>query len=142
VIGEAPDDCTCVDHDDHAYFFCKSSFSFDTAASLCGEYGLSLVKIDSYSEDQWIKGEAQADGLSYAWIGASSQDTPGTWSWPDGEVFWIGDQSGSSQGGNYTMWNAGHPGGTSQPACGYLGQNGWDTDLNCSNNRHWICEAY
>lgn len=142
AIQDVPAACTCVDHDDHAYFFCTSSFSFGTAANLCGEYGLKLVKIDSFSEDEWLKGEVQADGLSWPWIGASSQEMAGTWTWPDGEVFWIGDQSGSSQGGNYAMWRAGAPGSASTTYCGYLGGSGWDFDGNCSSNRDWICEAY
>jgi hypothetical protein len=142
AIEDVPAACTCVDHDDHAYFFCTSSFPFGTASNLCGEYGLKLVKIDSFSEDEWIKDEAQADGVSGAWIGANSRDTPGTWIWPDGEVFWIGDQTGSSQGGKYVLWNSGHPGSASAASCAYVGQNGWDSDPNCSNNRNWICEAY
>ncbi len=142
AIEDVPAACSCVDHNDHAYFFCTSSFSYGTVASLCGEYGLKLVKIDSFSEDEWIKGEVQARGLDWPWIGASSRTTPGTWTWPDGEVFWIGDSSGTSQGGNYEMWNAGHPGSASAASCAYVGQNGWDSDPNCSNNREWICEAY
>jgi hypothetical protein len=142
AIEDVPAACTCVDHDEHAYFFCTSSFSFGTASNLCGEYGLKLVKIESFSEDEWLKEEAQADGLGWPWIGASSQATPGTWVWPDGEVFWIGDWNGSSQGGNYVLWNAGDPGSASEPQCGYLGQGGWDTDTDCSSNRNWICEAY
>ena len=88
------------------------------------------------------EGEAQAVGLGWFWIGASSSATPGTWSWPDGEVFWIGDWNGSEQGGNYSMWRDGAPGSASTPYCGYRGTSGnWDYDV-CSNNRHWVCEAY
>lgn len=138
----APAACTCVDHDEHAYLFCTSNLPFATASNLCVEFGLLPVKIESFMEDQWLRDEAQARSLVYPWIGANSRDMPGTWVWPDGEVFWVGDANGSSPGGKYAMWNAGHPGPVNHGQCSYIGQNGWDTDSNCSNNRHWICEAY
>ncbi|MBB3207905.1 CSLREA domain-containing protein, partial [Rhodopirellula rubra] len=85
-----------------------------TAALNAGLNGIQgeLVTIESQYENDLIVTLSQ--GLSDdAWLGASDQDTEGTWKWYDGtnanETFWIGDAGGTAQTGHYTNWSTIEP---------------------------------
>jgi hypothetical protein len=143
-LDELPSDCVCRDYSLHAYLFCSTSYAWSQAKSRCGFYEMSLAKIESPGEDQWILKQAHGlqdpRPLTFFWIGASSMDSPGTWHWPDGTVFWRGDASGDQVGDSYFNWRISSPQNTSAAACVFLDDNGWE-EGDCSFKRGYVCEA-
>ena len=81
------------------------------AAQLNGVAG-QLVTIRSETENDHVHGLASSIAND-VWIGASDQTTEGDWHWyengvqDNGELFWVGNSSGSSQNSFYTNWKSG-----------------------------------
>jgi len=81
-----------------------------TAAQLNGTSG-QLVTIRSQAENDFVQGLASSlANPDDVWIGASDKTTEGNWHWyqdgvqDNGELFYVGSTSGSSQPGYYTNW--------------------------------------
>jgi len=141
---ELPADCSCQEREGHAYLFCSTARSWPQAELRCGFYDMTLAKLESPQEDAWLL--KQAHGLSdprpltFFWIGASSQDSPGTWHWADGVEFWRGSASGDAIDGAYYNWRVSSPQNTQSAACVFSDDNGWE-DGDCAINRGYVCEA-
>ena len=141
---DLPADCACHDYGGRAYLFCSTMRSWSQSSSRCGFDDMALVKIESPSEDEWVVKTAKAitdpRPLTYFWIGASSRDSPGTWHWPDGSVFWQGNASGSAVGDSYANWRVSSPQNTSGAACIFSDDYGWE-EGDCAINRGYVCES-
>ena len=139
-----PRDCTCVDDETHAYFFCSMTKPFMSAASLCSFYDMHLVKIESPSEDAWIFAQAEMIGspsvVQYFWIGASTIKSPGTWHWTDLSEIWQGGANGTPEPDVYLNWRTDSPQNTATASCAYTARDGWQ-DGDCTQNRPYACEA-
>ncbi|WP_299889493.1 T9SS type B sorting domain-containing protein [uncultured Lacinutrix sp.] len=100
---------------DHYYFYVADlSITWteaETAAASQSFYGLQgyLATISSIEESQ-LAGE-QSPGAG--WIGATDAEIENTWKWvtgPEaGTVFWIGQENGTPQNGEYNFWNTAEP---------------------------------
>ena len=139
-----PKDCTCVDDDTHAYFFCAMTKPFTSAASLCSFYEMHLVKVESPTEDAWLLDHASMIGdpsvVQYFWIGASTIHSPSVWHWTDSSALWQGGANGNSVPGVYFNWRTDSPQNTATESCAYTAPQGWQ-DGDCMQNRPYACEA-
>jgi hypothetical protein len=139
-----PKDCTCMDDDTHAYFFCAMTKPFTSAASLCSFYEMHLVKVESPTEDAWLLDHASMIGdpsvVQYFWIGASTIHSPSVWHWTDSSALWQGGANGNSVPGVYFNWRTDSPQNTATESCAYTAPQGWQ-DGDCIQNRPYACEA-
>ena len=82
----------------------------DSAANM-NYYGLKgyLATITSRTENDFIW--TKIDGIG--WIGATDEESEGTWKWvtgPEaGTIFWRGNYNGTPVNGQYSFWNDGEP---------------------------------
>lgn len=139
-----PEQCGCADDATHAYFFCRTTRTFSSAAAQCRFSDMHLVTVSSLAEETWIMAEAKKMTVpapfQYFWIGASSTESPGTWHWTDGSLFWQGGANGMPTSGDvYYNWRTDYPQITSSERCVHV-QDGWQ-DGDCTQNRPFVCEA-
>jgi hypothetical protein len=110
----------------------------DAAVTTCASMGMTLIRIDSATENAWL-----ATVLTDSWIGATDIAVEGEWRWPDGTLFWLGGINGSAQDGLYTAWEALSP-GTVPPAadCARIKTNSqtW-VHMLCTNVLPFVCEV-
>ncbi|MCK5134538.1 MAG: T9SS type A sorting domain-containing protein [Bacteroidales bacterium] len=121
------------------YEVIKETMTWAEAASCAVERGGYLTEIDSQAEQDTIYGaiihgaEVSADyttvvdggGIAYIWIGASDQDTEGTWLWDgDGDSiginFWNGQGAAGLNNGTpvdelYNNWGGSSSGSPNEP---------------------------
>jgi hypothetical protein len=72
-----PEGCTPEQLGGHAYLFCAEALTWSEARARCGAAGLDLVIIADAAENAFVA--SHLAGTS--WLGASDQDTEGTWTW-------------------------------------------------------------
>lgn len=123
---------------DRGYMFCARPLGADAAQTRCGEQGMSLVQIDSKTENDALVREADARWNSGGdsggntgsgswggtrsggpgdqqqqpafWTGGSDETTEGDWRWRgSGTAFWKGDAEGMRVGDAYSNWGDGRP---------------------------------
>ncbi len=84
--------------------------TWTAARDSCEAVGLHLARVDSVEENQWLGTNApQTAGVEGMWIGASDATVEDEWRWSDGELFWLGSDTGAPQGGLYNAWYGGQP---------------------------------
>jgi hypothetical protein len=138
--------CAYESYAGHCYLFCPDALQQPNARGACQAAGADLVRIDSDAENTWITDTAVAHGLltkpnSYVHIGASDAAEEGTWRWPDGTVFWIGDSTGSPQGGLYANWRSANPIISTASNCAGMRPGGTWENRGCSVSVPYICES-
>lgn len=145
ITGLIMPGCTCLDDATHAFIFCSTTKPFATAAAQCTFMEAHLVKIEGTLENMFVSSNANTItmpmNVQYFWIGASTQNSPGTWHWTDGEVFWTGGAMGTPAAGAYFNWRTDRPQNTATQACAYMDLEGGWQDGDCTQNRPYACEA-
>ena len=86
-----------------------TAFANADATMLNGVNG-HIVHITSATENAYID---TLTGTATTWLGAQDTAVEGEWRWiggvNDGDLFWLGDETGSSQNGYYENWNGAEP---------------------------------
>jgi hypothetical protein len=108
------------------------------AQSACQAKGLTLGRIDSYSDNQWLIPFLTAP----LWIGANDLRTSGQWYWPSAtsdsdKLFWSGGADGGQQSAAFSTWAAGAPGGNS---CAVIRPDGNWVDASCGETHGYLCQ--
>ena len=113
------------------------------AAALNGVAG-QLVTVDSAYENEKVRDAARAIGQDL-WLGASDSSVEGNWRWQEGDsdsnTFWIGDNTGTAQAGQYVNWDATQPddsGGAEDRLLLDATTGQWSDSGNASTNAYMI----
>ena len=136
----------------NCYFRVDTPADWTTAQSNCSGDGAYLVTYASADEENKVDGGLNITGSSASfWIGASDIAVDGEWRWAGGELngqmFWLGNGSGSVQNGLYNNWNTTpvqEPNNVGAAEhCASMGQAlgyNWN-DRPCSSTYRYICEV-
>lgn len=138
-------DCTCEEFQGHDYWFCANATNWEQAEAQCGMAGMSLVRIDSLAENDFLVERGTALGVfsvnGFAQIGANDQAVDGEWRWTDGAQLWAGDATGGPVNGAFANWISGSPSAGGIKNCsGILLLGNWQ-DRSCTAVVPSICEA-
>ncbi|MDQ3032892.1 MAG: C-type lectin domain-containing protein [Myxococcota bacterium] len=101
---------------------------------------MRLVRVDDGAENDWITGIAAREGWASLWTGAADTPSEGSWRWPDGAQFWMGDETGVAVGGLYERWATGEPDDTGD--YGVLGVADREWSDSSGGTLPYVCEAY
>lgn len=99
-----------------------------------------LLTIESAAENSYIDGIAGT-----IWLGINDAGVEGEWRFDggpnDGDLFWLGDQNGSSQNGYYENWNNNEPNdyGSGEDYAQFLNGGGWN-DINGTGSYDYVIE--
>jgi hypothetical protein len=108
------------------------------AQSACAAKGMTLARIGSLFENEWIVQLM----TSPIWIGANDLQTSGEWYWssPTSDsdtLFWEGGPDGSRQDSFYFNWATGAP---SAHSCASMNLDGFWLDTDCSQMLAYACQ--
>ncbi len=139
-------DCTCDALDGHDYLFCRQSIGRDDANAYCQTNGMTLVRIDNATENNFVltKGTAYSVFVTpqfFAYIGANDQAVVGEWRWVDGTLFWQGGTGGTLVPGTYANWDNKSPSTMSVQRCSGMLATGLWQDRSCTALTPFICES-
>ena len=105
----------------------------------CGNKGLTLTRVSSSAENQFLKKLISKP----LWLGANDISSSGTWRWAtptsnNGDIFWSGGATGTPQNGLYSNWGSGAPGSNT---CASMrpGDGAW-FDTSCGEVLGFMCE--
>jgi hypothetical protein len=126
--------CDLKAFDGHAYLFCPAA-SWPEARSFCAGLGYWLVTIEEEEENAFVSLEAFVISPGRAWwIGLNDIAEEGTFVW---------DQTGLPPA--YTNWGSSQPDDydSNEDCCelNYLTDPALWNDNECTNARHFVCEA-
>lgn len=142
--------CTCATFVGHEYRFCTATDGV-TAKADCTSAGMRLARIDNQPENDWVRITADTIvGSLDVYIGAEDPTQTSSWQWEDGQVFWIGKDTGTAQNSLFTHWLSRRPTGSAVRTCGLIASAGQWTpaeagfwyDSGCGLVRPYVCEAY
>jgi VCBS repeat-containing protein len=113
------------------------------AALLNGVNGY-LANITSAAENAFI----QSNLTGTAWIGGSDQAVEGQWRWLNGpeagQLFWLGNNTGSAQNGFYTNWQTNEPsnsgGVPGEDGIQFRNSDGRWNDIPVTTNQRYVIE--
>lgn len=131
--------CSSASFMGHDYAVCAFAQTFSEAGASCETLRMRLIRIDSSEENTWFCG-----AVTNGWIGASDALVEGEWRWSDGELFWLGEDTGTAVNGRYEAWSGADPSGRPSDAdCARVDSSGrvW-VDVRCSDLNPFVCEAY
>lgn len=137
-------DCQSATYGAYDYLFCNVDVPWATARDNCWSIGMVLARVEDAAENQWLHDNAyDSSPRKGLWIGANDLDVEGEWRWLNGDMFWLGDSTGSAQNGLYSAWHSVQPRAqepTSDCAVIDLGNTvGWyDTD--CAISQVYVCK--
>lgn len=66
------------------YYLINNNLTWLSAESDCIQKGGHLASIDGVFVNSYLRGIAEADGLTTYWIGGTNLVIPNSWSWIDG----------------------------------------------------------
>jgi hypothetical protein len=134
--------CRTLTYNAHDYVFCNEEVVWQAASDGCASIGMQLVRVDDANENQWLYDNR--DNVPLTWLGANDIAVEGEWRWPDGELFWLGDDAGSPQNGLFNQWYGNHPqAGLTIRDCSVMDSNAspsW-TSLTCLATEAFVCES-
>ena len=144
-------ECFTGVYEGHDYLFCRIDAEWEQAAAACEAHGMSLARLDSAAENDWVAAGAQQLQLdqgtsdSAAWLGASDTASEGQFIWQDGSPLtidnWFVNATGATEpdGGNsQNCVKMGFLPTLGNPAMPLLGKLMDDT---CDSNRAFVCEG-
>jgi hypothetical protein len=138
-------DCTCQEFQGHTYWFCANATNWADAELRCGLANMSLVRIDSQAENDFLVDRGTPLGVfgvnGFAQIGANDQAVDGEWRWTDGTQLWAGDAVGGPVNGAFTNWLAGSPSAGGIKNCSGILLLGTWQDRSCTAVVPSICES-
>jgi hypothetical protein len=138
-------ECTCDAFDGHSYWFCQTHMYWNDANTHCQTNGMTLVRIDRATENDFLLSAGTAHGVftfnNFAQIGASDQAVGGEWRWADGTLFWQGGSGGKLVPGFYANWDGQSPSASGAQQCSGLLVSGLWQDRSCTAEEPFICES-
>jgi hypothetical protein len=128
--GTCPAGCGGGSYGGHRYLFCAIADEWDDVADDCVSMGMRLTRVNSDEENSFIRSTASGYGLGRLWLGGDDDDDEGSWVWRDGAPF------------GYVAWASGEPNDSGGEDClEMLGGGRWN-DLDCGDDRAFVCEAW
>jgi hypothetical protein len=147
TVGECQPtvDCTCATFETKSYWFCTTAAMVDAANLQCGAQGMTLVRIDSQGENDFIQSTASTLGMlpvsGFVQIGADDIAVDSEWRWRDGTLFWQGYANGTAVGGLYTNWLDSSPTNSGIKSCAGMTDTGEWQDRSCTAVSPYVCES-
>jgi hypothetical protein len=134
-----PDDCVkgCRGLlSDRAYMVCNVELSWPDSRAACLAEKMTLVQIDDSQENSALQG--MMGSIQSIWTGGTDVGSPGTWSWPDGTVYF---SANARLAGVYSNWYMGEPDNLQTEQCQEFWQDGtWGSYVCDDPNWGYICE--
>ena len=134
-----PGGCRMVESNQSTYWFCPGPVTQSAAALACRNRQMSLVRIEGFLENDFLKQLVTKP----VWIGANSITTSNAWRWAtatnnDGQQFWQGTATGSQQNALFSFWAKGAP---ASQRCAVIepGDARW-LDVDCNQALGFVCE--
>jgi hypothetical protein len=134
--------CSCDVFQGHDYRFCTVLAIFDEAAAACQSANMSMIRVDSAEENDWLlqqfiaQGMFKGGGAPIVFLGGSDLQTSGQWVWQDGTLFW----DGAAIGGVYSNF-AFAPKAGKGDCLGMTSDGNWSGRACNSGNATVACEA-
>jgi hypothetical protein len=91
--------CKTLEFGSSKYEICSGSLNKPEAEKVCTDKGMTLVKVDSSAESDFL---AMNTAVS-AWIGGKASADGNDWFWHDGTPCWLGGKKGKSLSG-FSSW--------------------------------------
>jgi hypothetical protein len=99
---------------------------------------MHLVTVDSSLKNTFIGTTAFGTGTAYVWLGGNDLDTPESWVWHDGVLFWTGAGDGNAPPGTYENWYPDYPRGNGD--CLEMRDDyTWENQA-CTQGKRYVCE--
>lgn len=137
-------DCTCATFETKSYWFCATPAMVDAANQQCLTQGMTLVRIDSQGENDFVQSTASTLGMlpvsGFVQIGADDVAIDSEWRWRDGTLFWQGYANGTAVGGLYTNWLDSSPTNSGIKNCAGMTETGEWQDRSCTAVSPYVCE--
>ncbi len=108
VNAQCLEDCACSEFNQHLYMICAEYANWQSNFELCFQSGMSMVRVESAEEDQFLWEQYAPTGGEGLWLGARDVAVEGIWTWNDGDIF-FDDQAGTPVGGLYANFSGGQP---------------------------------
>ncbi len=123
-----------------SYWFCPGPATESTAIAACRSKQMSLVRINSPAENDFVTRFATAP----TWIGANSLGASGVWRWANvttnnGDQFWQGAANGAQRNSLYSAWESTAP--ASQSCAVLQPSDGRWVDVDCTESLGYVCES-